>query len=156
MTLSGSSSPQPMSLFAHTRTRRRTAIVMLGAWVLAMLVGIANACALGKPAPSHRDGERQTTLAAHDHDARDSAGPEQAGGTDGSRPLKPACQRFCDDEATTIVKHDKAFKVAPMASSTTPVVWWLPSSVALPTRARPGAAPPPEAPLTMRFMRLTI
>jgi hypothetical protein len=156
MTLGGLSFLQPMSLFAHTRTRRRTAIVMLGAWVLALLVGIANACALGKPAPSHTSGERQTTLAAHGHDAHASAGPEPAGGTDGSRPLKQACQKFCDDEAATVVKHDKAFKVAAMATSTTAVAWWLPSSVALPTRARPGAAPPPEAPLTMRFMRLTI
>lgn len=156
MTLSGSSFVQPMSLFAHSRTRRSTAIVMLGAWVLALLVGIANACASGKSDSSHTSGALQSTMAGHDHEAHSSTGSERAGSADGSRPLKPACQKFCEDEASTIVKHDKAFKVAPMATSTTPVVWWLPSSVALPTRAGPCATPPPEAPLTMRFMRLTI
>jgi hypothetical protein len=154
VTLSGLLFVQPMPLFAHTRTRRRTAIVMLGAWALALLVGIANACASGRPDSSHASGERQATMAGHDHDARASTGSEQAGGADGSRPLKPACQKFCDEEATTVVKHDKTFKVAPMA--TTAVVWCLPFAAALPLQARLGAAPPPEAPLTLRFMRLTI
>ena len=96
-----------MSLFAYTRTRRRTAIVMLGAWMLALLVGIANACASGRPDSSHASGERQATMAGHDHDAGASTGSEQARGADGSRPLKPACQKFCDEEATTVVKHDR-------------------------------------------------
>lgn len=156
MTLSGSLFVQPMSLFAHTRTRRRTAIMMLGALVLALLVGIVNACASGWPASPHASGERQTTLAGHDHDARASTGSEQADGADGSRSPKPARQKFCDDEATTVVKHDKALEVAPMATSTTEVVWCLPSSALEPMRSRPSTAPPPETPLTMRFMRLTI
>ena len=155
MTLSGLLFVQPMPLFAHTRTRRRTAIVMLGSWLLALLVGIANACASGRPDSSHASGERQATRAGHDHDARASTGSEQAGGADGSRTLKPACQKFCDDEATTVVKHDKTLKVAPMAR---PRQWSgaCHSPRALPLQARLGAAPPPEAPLTMRFMRLTI
>lgn len=156
MTLSGSLFVQPMSLFTHIRTRRRTAIVMLGSWVLALLVGIANACASGRADSSPASGERQTALAGHDHDAHASTGSKQAGSDDGARPLKPACQKFCDDEATTVVKHDKTLKVAPMAASTTAVVWWSPSSAALPMKTRLGAAPPPEAPLSMRFMRLTI
>ena len=154
MTLDGLLSVQPMPLFAPTRTRRRTAIVMLGAWVLALLVGIANACASGKPDSSHASGERHATMAGHDHDARASTGSERAGGADGSRTIKPACQKFCDDKATTVVKHDKTFKVGPMAPMA--VVWCLPFAAALPLRARLGAAPPPEAPLTLRFMRLTI
>lgn len=147
---------QPMPLFARTRTRRRTAIVMLGAWVFASLVGIANACASGSPDSSHASGERQATMAGHDHGAGASTGTEQARGADGSRTLKPACQKFCDDEATTVVKHDKALEVAPMASSTMAVIWSSPPSAALLLQARLGAAPPPGAPLTMRFMRLTI
>lgn len=154
MTLDGLLSVQPMPLFAPTRTRRRTAIVMLGAWVLALLVGIANACASGKPDSSHASGERHATMAGHDHDARASTGSEQAGSADGSRTIKPACQKFCDDEATTVVKHDKALKVAPMA--TTALDWCLPFAAALPLQARLGAAPPPEVRLTLRFMRLTI
>lgn len=156
MTLSGSLFVQPMSLFTHTRTRRRTAVVMLGSWVLALLVGIANACASGKADSSHASGERQTALAGHDHDAPASTGSKQAGSDDASRPLKPACQKFCDDEATTVVKHDKTLKVAPMAAPITAVVRWSPSSAALLRQTRLGAAPPPQARLSMRFMRLTI
>ena len=156
MTLDGLLSVQPMPLFAPTRTRRRTAIVMLGAWVLALLVGIANACASGKPDSSHASGERHATMAGHDHDARASTGSEQAGGADGSRTIKPACQKFCDDEATTVVKLDKTFKVVPMATSAAAVVWWLPASAAPPLQARLDAAPTPAAPLAVRFMRLTI
>ena len=62
MILGGSLFVQPMSLFAYTRTRRRTAIVMLGAWMLALLVGIANACASGRPDSSHASGEREATM----------------------------------------------------------------------------------------------
>lgn len=145
-----------MSLFAQTRPRRRTAFVVLGVWVLALLVGIANACAPGRSDSSHASSERQATLAGHDHAAHASTGTEHAGDADGSRPLKQACQKFCDDEATSVVKHDKAFEVVPMATSATAVVWWLPASAALPLQARLDAAPPPEAPLTLRFMRLTI
>jgi hypothetical protein len=129
---------------------------MLGAWMLALLVGIASACASGRSDSSHASDARQPVLAGHDHDAHASTGSEQAGGADGSRPLKPACQKFCDDEATTVVKHDKTIKMASMASSTTTVVWCSPSSAALLPQDRLGAAPLPEAPLTMRFMRLTI
>lgn len=156
MTLGGLLFVQPMSLFAQTRRRRGTAIVVLGAWGLALLIGIANACAPGRADSSHASSERHTTLAGHDHDTHASTGGEQASDADGSRPLKPACQKFCDDEATTIVKHDKAFKVVSMATSATAVVWWLPVSAAPPLQARLDAAPPPEAPLTVRFMRLTI
>lgn len=156
MTLSRSLFVQPMPLFTRIRTRRHTAIVMLGAWMLALLVGIASACASGRSDSSHASDARQPVLAGHDHDAHASTGSEQAGGADGSRPLKPACQKFCDDEATTVVKHDKTLKVTPMASSTAAVVWWLPTSAAWPMPTRLGAEPPPEAPLTMRFMRLTI
>lgn len=156
MILGGSLFVQPMSLFAYTRTRRRTAIVMLGAWMLALLVGIANACASGRPDSSHASGEREATMAGHDHDAGASTSSEQARGADESRPLKPACQKFCDEEATTVVKHDKSVKMASMASSTTAVVWCSPSSAALLPQACPSAAPPPEMPLTMRFMRLPI
>jgi len=145
-----------MSLFAHTRTRRRTAIVMLGAWMVALLVGIANACPSGRPDASHASGEHRATLTGHDHDTRASNTSDRDVGADRSGPLKPACQKFCDEEATTVVKHDKTIKAAPVASSTTVVAWRLPSSAILPLQARPGAAPAPEAPLTMRFMRLTI
>ena len=145
-----------MPLFTQTRARRRTATVVLGVWVLALLVGIANACTPGRSDPSHVSSERQATLAGHNHATHASTGTEHTGDGDGSRPLKQACQKFCDDEATTVVKHDKAFEVVPMATSATAVVWWLPTSTAPPLQARLNAALPPEAPLTLRFMRLTI
>ena len=147
---------QPMSFFAQTCPRRRTAIVVLGAWVLALLVGIANACALGWSDSSHGSSERQATFTGHDHNTHASTGTEQAGETDGPRPLKPACQHSRNDKATTVVKLDKTFKVVPMATSAAAVVWWLPASAAPPLQARLDAAPTPAAPLAVRFMRLTI
>jgi hypothetical protein len=151
VTLSGLLFVQPMPLFAHTRTRRRTAIVMLGSWLLALLVGIANACASGRPDSSHASGEREATMAGHDHDAGASTSSEQARGADESRPLKPACQKFCDEEATTVVKHDK------------PPKWphGTHGSGLVPPSPRLCPASLPELrllrrPLTMRFMRLTI
>lgn len=144
-----------MYLFAQTRTRRRSAVVMLGAWVFALLVGIANSCALGKPDASHAGSERQTTLAGHEHDTHASTGTEATGDADGSHSLRPACQKFCDDEAATVVKPYKAFDVVAIATCAAAVVWWSRASAAPPLQARPDACPP-EAPLISRFMRLTI
>lgn len=145
-----------MPAFARPRTRRRTTIVMLGAWVISLLVGIANACAASSLGSLHAHGEHQADLAALGHSSHTPTDPGQADGADASRLLNPACQKFCDDEATTVVKHDKALEVAPIASSAIAVVWCLRSSAGSPLQARPGAAPAPEAPLTVRFMRLTI
>lgn len=156
-TLVGSLHLPPMSLFAHTRSRRRTAIAVLGAWVFALIAGIANACAAITPEPSHARSEHPTALAGHDHAAPALSGAEQDDQAGRSHGLKPPCKKFCDEEATTVVKHDKACKVVPTTTPiTTVVVSWLPTFAVSLLRACMDAAPPPEAPLTIRFLRLTI
>lgn len=124
--------------------------------MIALLVGVANACALGGPDLSRDGGDRLAILAGQDHANHTDTGRDRTGDADGSHRLKPACQKFCDDEAAAVVKHDKAFKFVSMVTSATRVDWWLPASETAPLQAHLEAAPLPELPLTMRFMRLTI
>lgn len=144
-----------MPFFAQTRLRRRTAIAVLWAWVFALLVGIANACAPAAPEASHARSEHRATLAGHDHAAGAPIAPEPDGDADGSRALKPPCQKFCDDEATTVVKHAEAVKAVPMAYATISVQC-MPACANAPIQVRRCAPPPPEAPVAIRFLRLTI
>ena len=90
-----------MPLFSRRRAKRRTVVVTLVAWGLALVAGMVNACVLHEAGPGHH-GQGQ---------ARPSAVPEvQALASQAEPPgdageHKQPCQQFCDSEASTAVQR---------------------------------------------------
>ena len=126
-----------MPLYRHRL--RRTAWVMLFAWVFALLAGVVNACQLQTP-DRHATGVTLGESAGHTVDAA------QAG-----------CLKFCDDESSAAasgktVQADLPGPVAVGASN-----WPLalhPGPSALMRADAPAATQGP--PLVIRLLRLTI
>lgn len=148
---------------------RRTAAVMLVAWVFALCSGVAHACllsadsAMGTPALAlsagapamHLDRSQQGTLdhvhpVTGHHDGAPAGNPADDSGKD-------ACLKFCADESSALTK-DKGSPADPAASQPLAFVPRQPPAL----RSLPGARQPAEGPaqagplLFLRLLRLTI
>ena len=155
-----------VSLHFQRRHLRRTAVLTLIAWVLALVGGIVNACQLqthapgsyASPGPSHREAAEQAMHAGHV-----LPGEEDAQGVDGgpgrhdADSAKAACLKFCNDESSTVAKHEAAQSDLPGMLAVASIDWQPETSAAAVTAwrsvERPGSRGPP---LFIRFLRLTI
>jgi hypothetical protein len=125
---------------------------MLFVWLFAIAASWVNACLL-QPRGDH-------ARSATDHAAMAATGTahEVSSGAHSNDPGRVACLDVCDDERSTIPKYATAsvadLAAAPMIAS---ALWSLAVAKAAFPRERPlAAAPPPERPVAIRFLRLTI
>lgn len=130
-----------MSRLLH-RNRRVLTSAVLGLWMFALFVGIANACSRdGVTAVSHH-----LTMAAHPVD--DAA----------DRDVAPGCDEFCSNDVPLL----SVLKLAqdqpagqPLVLATHYYVGVLPISAPILRVAR-IAHPPPGVPFSLRTVRLTL
>ena len=130
-----------MSRFLR-RHRKFLTSTVLGVWVFALVVGIANACSWdGVTATPH-----QPIVAVH-----------AAGGvTDDG--MAPGCEEFCSNDVPLLgvlqlVQDQPAGQ--PLVVATPPDLGFLPISAPALRSARP-AHPPPGVPLSLRTVRLAL
>lgn len=124
---------------------------MLFVWLFAILASWANACVL-EPRSGHAQGKSDLAKAVVT-----SIGYASSDDDHGD-PGRAVCLDLCDDEQSTIPKTGAAsvpdLVAAPMNAS---ALWSLAVVEATHPRERPLAAtPPPERPVAIRFLRLTI
>lgn len=142
-----------MSAF-HWRSRRKTLTVvrmMLLLWAFGIAAGGVNACPL-------QPTSEQFGLAGS---KAPTAGPGPSamhGGMHDAADASEDCQRFCEASVSAIPKGKVAALDAPTASAPFAVALRLPPAAAQASDRgrRPGPPPPPEAPVPIRFLRLTI
>jgi len=150
-----------MTTMLRRTTRQGLATAMLFVWMFALVSGMANACALGKG--SSLDGSPITATyrhndaaGMHEHDDHGAAGLTAPRSSD----HEDACQRFCDDEWSTLNPLSKDLgspaSMLPLLFESTTLVWTSEQALApaAPARAVPvrGTGPP----IPIRFLRLTI
>lgn len=148
-----------MSFWRHHRRAVRIARVMLAVWLFALASSWVNACVLESRSGLHHDGHLGSALEVLHADAGVpvAAADEGLADHDGHGP-RALCQSVCDDEQTTLPKV-----VAPAVPDLGPpgIVptepWSFCAAQAQFSSGCPkAAAPPPEAPVAIRFLRLTI
>lgn len=131
-----------MSLFTCAAFRRRTALLLLVAWLFALASGVAHACLLARPVQdlAHHRVDHGADV-AHEAPARDAGAP---------------CKKFCADETSTLAKsHDPASADGTLPAMQTAAWRVLPEPVR-PRAHRHGPPPRPALPVAIRFLRLTI
>lgn len=123
------------------RHRRSVASLVLGMWLLAMFVGIANACLPGQGAAAHPAAHQSMAMGDHHQD--------------GSAP--PDCAQFCNDDLPLFAKL-KLVQDLPAAQPLLVTPFDVPAAVDPSTRVVPThlAHPPPDVPLYLRSLRLAL
>lgn len=133
--------------------------MVLFVWFFALVSGWANACLLqGRAAGGHAAHTESVALVESGAAPHVANGDRHGGDDDGTGAARAACQDVCDDEQSTIPSNK--LPAAPDLGSALllPAAPW--SAVIAPATAprlrSPGAAPPCEPPVAIRFLRLTI
>lgn len=141
----------PLSIWRTRRTALKVVRSMLLLWLFGVAVGWVNACllqpgvTLGDQPAAHADSLGPLAAVTAGHGGHDAGAAEQD------------CQRFCGAGGSAIPKLELAAFDA--AGAPPPAVFVLRSPQAEPavTRGRrPEPHPPPQAPVPIRFLRLTI
>jgi hypothetical protein len=144
---------------------RRTAAVMLAAWVFALCSGVAHACLLpaaaemGSPAMALPAGALvldlampAQELAEHVHHATGQHDDDPAEGSG-----REACLKFCADESSALTKDDGSPADLPASQPLAFVQWQRPALSSMPCAWLPADDPPRAGPpLFLRLLRLTI
>jgi len=150
-----------MTMILRPSSKRRLAATMLFVWIFALLAGIANACALGEA----HGGFAPQTSPEHQHadvaDAHNHADAPLHKSAPSSGTPSPACQKFCDDERSTLNLPVKALgDTADML----PLLLLQPTTLAWTSGDDPDVDAPDARlpvretgpPISIRFLRLTI
>ena len=154
-----------MLLFFRHRAKRRTVMVTLVAWTLALMAGLVNACLLQDAAPGQHGqvyGHPSSGQSIEIH-SDSSATPQDAALGMPSEPTgdadayKETCKKFCDSEAPTAVRlqgHDPADPghAVVIAGACTPDLAPV-AQAKVPFDERPLPQSPSVA---IRFLRLTL
>lgn len=149
-----------MAFWRQHRRVSRIARAMLVVWCFALASSWANACLLQDRASLHEAVHHDTArlLAPQAGESPVPAHAHGAPGHDDADGPRAICQSVCDDEQATLPKV-----VAPAMPDLGPpgLVPAEPWSFCAAEAQFPGgcpqaAAPPPEAPVVIRFLRLTI
>lgn len=93
-----------MKPFADTRAKRRTAAVVLLAWLFALASGVANACFLETHEPYGAAVKASAPPASHASAALPASLGANAGHDDDSDGSKESCLKVCDDGARALPK----------------------------------------------------
>jgi hypothetical protein len=159
-------SPAMVLLPFQRRHLRRTTLLTLLAWVLALVAGLVNACQLQTHTPGSyaafaappADGAERALHAGHAlHGADgqdDGAGRHDRHDAD---PAKAGCVKFCNDKSSTVAKHETDPADLPVmlvaAGSDRQPASSMAAAAAWRSVERTAAQGPP---LFIRFLRLTI
>ncbi|HOM14351.1 MAG TPA: hypothetical protein PLB41_13645 [Rubrivivax sp.] len=135
--------------------------MVLFAWFFALVSGWANACLLqGRAADQAGHATHVESVALVESGAAPHAAnsDHQGSDDDGAGAARAACQDVCDDEQSTIPSNK--LPAAPDLGSAPllPAAPWsaVIAAATAPRLRPPGAAPPCEPPVAIRFLRLTI
>lgn len=150
-----------MNFWRQHRRASRIATAMLVAWLFALVSSWANACLVQDREAPHRvglAGTEQPLVAqavighAHAHSGHEEPADHDS---DGARQL---CKAVCDDEQTTLPKvvSPSVLDLGPPALVPTEAWSFCAAQAQFPSGCPLAAAPPPEAPVAIRFLRLTI
>lgn len=140
-----------MNAWRRPRTAANIAKMLLFVWLFAIVASWANACLLA-PRGDHAG-------AASGHAAVLATGTADTSDHDHGRdPGRAACQDLCDETQGAIPKHANSSDSGPMAAPMIACALWSLSvfGSSLPRERPPAAAPPPERPVAIRLLRLTI
>lgn len=140
-----------------SRTKRRTALLVLLGWLFALASGVANACLLEArvthvhAAPVAWSETVQATLVSPGHVG---VGVDH----NDSHPAKALCLKVCDDGAHSLSKQDWAAAHAdPGAAPLVSILWTALTPVATSPRRFGDTLPaPPERPMRVRYSRLAL
>lgn len=143
-----------MQIRFNRRRTRLTAVVMLFVWLLAVGMGMANACL------ANEDHARHGHLHHHGAAVADhlTAEPQHDEAAQQTSTAKVACQNFCAAGQTGVLKQ-QSHEPAPLDLGLVPAISWrlasLPPYRDSPwvVQRNPTLSPPP---IIFRFMRLTI
>jgi len=147
-----------MTFFSTARSKRRTAFVVLMAWLFALVSGVANACLLETPA-MHSAGAQVAPSNAHHPHAEVLLQHEAAEGHDEHTPgSKQSCLKACDDGTHTLIKASAGVdQTDPGPAPLVTMLWPAAVPVVLmPHRAGELHVPLCEPPPRVRYSRLTL
>jgi len=140
-----------MNAWRRPRTRASIAKMLLFVWLFAIVASWANACLLA-PRGDHAGAvsEHAAALATGTADTSD--------GDHRDDPGRVACQDLCDETQGAIPKYASSGDLGPMAAPMIAGALWSLSVFGgnLPRERPLAAAPPPERPVAIRFLRITI
>ena len=150
-----------MPTLPNTRTRRKTAYVMLFVWLFAMASGVANACRLEShghhdhASPLSHPSATVATLGVADDHAR---GLTHDHGDTGTGPTKESCLKACDEGSQSVLKHSSGSDFADPALAPFVAVAWTDVMHVAPagSRAHDFRLPERGPPLRVLFSRLAI
>jgi hypothetical protein len=150
--------PEDMSPFPNTRTKRRTVYTLLLVWFFALGSGWANACLLQASGTHWHGPSADASLIAHvsrvspGHVGADSDHAENAG------PAKSACLKVCSDDTQSIVKLASSADLWDIAAGPpSALAWFAPlDAAALDNVWLEQPAPSPGVPLRTLFSRLAL
>lgn len=147
-----------MTVFSTTRSKRRTAFMVLMAWLFALVSGLANACLLEAPAV-HSTGAQVAPSDGHHPRAEVLVQHEAAEGHGERLPgSKESCLKACDDGTHTSIKAPAGVdQTDPGPASFVTTLWPAAVPVVLmPHRAQELHVPLCEPPLRVRYSRLML
>jgi hypothetical protein len=135
--------------------------MLLFVWFFALVSGWANACMLqGRAAGQAGHAAHTESVALVESGAAPRAADvdHHDGVDDGTGAARAACQDVCDDEQSTIPSHKPPTVADLGAALLLPAAPWnaVVAPATVPRLRPPGAAPPREPPVAIRFLRLTI
>jgi len=150
-----------MTMILRPSSKRRLAATMLFVWIFALLAGVANACALGE---AHGGFATQASSARQHDEAMDGHSHADAPlhkAEPSSDTPPPACQKFCDDERSTL---NVPLKALGGTADMLPLLLLQPTALAWTSGDDPDVDAPDTLlparetgpPISIRFLRLTI
>lgn len=143
-----------MKLSLNTFDKRKTAVMVLLAWLFALVSGIANACLLEMPATHAHAGtasfEGEYVSATIDHDIGTNADDE-------SPTAKTPCLKVCDESTNAVATQLSRAQIDVAPAPLVKVLWRLVAAdqVAPFETGDPGPTTP-ELPLRVRYSRLAL
>lgn len=138
----------------NRRTTRLTAVAMLFIWLLAVGMGMANACLANEDHAGHGH------LLHHDQALADEVMAEAKldQHAQPTSPAKETCQKFCSAAQSSVFKQQSHEQAQTDTGLFVTIAWW-PASPA-PYRHSPWAgqrnSTGPEPSVAIRFLRLTL
>jgi hypothetical protein len=145
-----------MKPFSNTFAKRKTAVMVLLAWLFALVSGVANACLLETPG-THAHVVAAVSGGAHISTVMAGHTGAVADHHDESPAAKAPCLKVCDDSSNVLVTQPSLSQTDTGPAPLVRVLWLVAAADRVepfPT-GDPGPAAP-ELPLRVRYSRLAL
>jgi hypothetical protein len=146
-----------MKFFAHTRSKRRTAFVVLLVWLFALVSGVANACLL-ETLEMHSTAVKGSAATTTQTPAEWAGHLGAGAGHDNSDSTKESCLKVCDDGTHTVPNAPSGVDDADPGPAPLVATLWTgsPHVVLAPRRLDDLAIPIAGPPFRVRYSRLAL